>query len=470
MKKISFKVSSQKEDSVISLIKEVNKISCRICLDVENGYVVVENVIDTMIDSVIELVNNCYTILGVDIDNTFEEATENLGASVVTESTADTTDNAAEKTVKEVSKETSEVVTEKQPTVLEPQSEDDLIIKRVEFENEYVENQINKLLKTAYWAMYSKRATEKDISDYLLTCAAEISMRYSSDPVIKFSIGDIVDVNYGTHLPGEIIGGHVHAIVCNILNNMVFVLPIAKSKMDIKSQDSLLINVPQDATYEDESYNGGTVLLNKGKYVRPERFYCIKGKTKPEFFEKLLHQLASTFDFTGCLTTAVEDDNNLPLTMEETTVTADDTSDAVVQTPTVTDDTSNKASQSKSPSIKVRGEESALLEVIGFAFDKLDPSKTVNEQVESFLTDIGMTTTERMVTQSFIIACDINKINYENLLLRLHELFPKVTVDIIKNILKEEFKNWLKKYPTLTEKYPKISLMAVLKVFAKKFA
>ena len=33
--KITFKVSSQKEGSVVSLIKEVNKISCRIYLDLE---------------------------------------------------------------------------------------------------------------------------------------------------------------------------------------------------------------------------------------------------------------------------------------------------------------------------------------------------------------------------------------------------------------------------------------------------
>ena len=73
-------------------------------------------------------------------------------------------------------------------------------------------------------------------------------------------------------------------------------------------------------------------------------------------------------------------------------------------------------------------------------------------------------------TTDYIIACDIKKINYENVLLGLHELFPTVKEEIIKNILKDAFKNWLDKYPTLAEKCPKISLMAVLKVFAKRFA
>ena len=227
MKKITFKVSSQKEGSVVSLIKEVNKISCRLYLDLENGYVTVENVSDTMFDAVIELVDNYYTILGVDIDNTFEENTEKQVAPVIEDSTTDTTDDAVDET---------------------------------------------------------------------------------------------------------------------------------------------------------------------------------------------------------------------------------------------------NAIKTKTPAKKVGGEESALLEVIGFAFDKLDSSKKVEEQIESFLNDIGMTTTERMVTNSFIIACDIKKINYENVLLGLHELFPTVKEEIIKNILKEAFKNWLYKYPTLAEKCPKISLMAVLKVFAKRFA
>ncbi len=228
MKKLTFKVSSPKDCSVVSLIKEVNKISCRIYLDLENGFVAVENVNDTMIDSVIELVDNYYTVLGVEIDNTFEESTE------------------------------------KQPTVLNPQSEDDLIIKKVEFENEYVENRINSFLKTAYWALYNRHATEKEIGDYILTCMFEISIRYYSKPIIEFSVGDIVDVNYGSHLPGEIMGGHVHAIVCNILNeNMAYVVPITKVRTDISSLSYLFMDVQQDATYNNEYYKGGTVVFVK---------------------------------------------------------------------------------------------------------------------------------------------------------------------------------------------------------------
>lgn len=467
MKKITFKVSTQKEGSVVSLIKEVNKISCRIYLDIENSYVTVENVNDTMIDAVIELVDNYYTILGVDIDNTFEETTAVQVAPVIVESS---TDENVEKTIA--------VVAEKQPTVLEPQSEDDLIIKKVEFENEYVEELINKFLRTASWAIFKMNIPEKEIGDFIRTSINEISMRYNKKECIEFSVGDVVDCNYGVHLNGEINGGHVPAIVCNVsASGMAYLVPITKREKDNYSHSCLCFNTPEEVVYENEHPWGGTALLDKAKYVRTERFNAVIGKVTPAFFEKLLHQLASTFDFTGCLTAAVEDDSILPFTMGETTdevvetpTSTDETANDVVETPTATDNADTKVAKSKTPAKKVGGEEAALLETIGFAFDKLDTSKKVEEQVESFLTDIGMTTTERMVTQSFIIACDIKKINYEYVLLGLHEQFPKVKEEIIKNILKEAFKNWLEKYPTLVDRCPKISLMAILKVFAKKFA
>ena len=421
MKKLTFKVSAPKDSSVASLIKEVNKISCRIFLDLEKGFVVVEDVNDSMIDDVIELIDNYYTIMNINIDNIFEEAAENNS------------------------------------TVLKTQAEDDVIVKKFEFENEYIENHINNFLKTVDWALYNRGASEKEIGNYILTCMSEISMRFSPKPIIEFDIGDIVDVNYGSHLPGEIIGGHVHAVVCHILNDdMVYIVPLTKVKNEITSSSYLIMDVPHDAIYNNRDYKGGTVIVEKGKYVRAERFNFVIGKTKPAFFEKLLYQLARTFDFTNGFDEEVEEDCNLTSTMEVTPEKVEKTSVEEVE-PNLT-------------AKKVGREESALLEVIGFALDKLDSSKTVEEQVETFLTDIGMTTAERMVTQSFVVACDIKKINYENIILGLHTQFPKVKEEIIKNILKEEFKNWLDKYPTLAEKCPKISLMAVLKVFAKRFA
>ena len=403
MKKLTFKVSSQKSSSVASLIKEIDKIPCWIYLDFENGSVTVENVNDTIIDTVIELIEKYFTVLSVNIDNTVEEP-----------------------------------LAEKQSKVLEPQSEDDLIIKKIEFRNKYVENLINKFLSTAYWALFNKNISEKEIGNFIITSMCEISMRYNNKPCVKFSVGDVVDCSYGMHLVGEINGGHVFAIVCNVMTDgMAYLVPITEDQSESTSQSYLTVNAPEDVIYENDAYKGGTALLDKAKYVRPERINSVIGKATPAFFEKLLHQLASTFDFTNCLANSSK------------------TVDKAVKT----------------PAKKVSNEESALLEVIGFALEKLDASKTLEEQVETFLTDIGMSTSEKMVTQAFIIACNIEKINYENVVLKLHDVYhPEFKEEAIKRILQDNFKEWLNQYPTLAEKCPKISFTSLLKVFAKRFA
>ncbi len=431
MKKLTFKVSNPKEGSTIALVKEVNKIACRLQIDIENGFVTAENIDDTMIDTVIELVDNYYTLLGVDIDNSLE---------------TNTTVSIAEETMDVL------VQAENDSKPKATASEDDLIIKKVEFENEYVEQIINKFLRTAYWAMFKKNVPEKEIGDFIYTSMSEISMRYNNKDSIPFSVGDVVDCNYGTHLAGEINGNHVAAIVCKISDTgMVYLVPITKIQQNPTSHSYLTFTVPNDIIYDTRDYVGGTALLDKGKYVSSERFNEVIGKTSPEFLAKVLHQLATTFDFTDAnLTEKQQEAENVTTknVFSESTAT-------IVET---------------KPTGKSSNVENALLEVVGYAFDKLTPSKKVEEQIDSFLTDIGMSINERMVKQSFVIACDIKKITYENVILELHNVNPEVNEDVIKATLKENFKKWLEQYPELAKKCPKMSLMSVLKIFAKKFA
>lgn len=488
MKKITFKVSTKKEGSVVSLIKEVNKISCRIQIDLENSFVAVENVADTMIDSVIELIDQYYTILNVMIDNTSDEST-----SVETSQSVTVVDEPKSEVAVE---ETAEP--ENKPTVVGPQSEDDLIIQKVEFENEYVEDLINRFMRTAYWAMYRMNVPEKEIGDFIWTSINEISMRYNKKGPIKYSVGDIVDCNYGIHLAGEINGSHVSAIVCNITNGgMAYLVPITKVRENLTSLSYLTFDAPDDVIYNNDYYTGGTALLDKGRYLRDERFREVIGKATPEFFAKVLEQLSTTFDFTGNIVMTDDDtetdfDNEIvevAETEDETAVVETDVAVAEETVETTSEEDENEGDGTESNPVdadnsdvtttepkpkkaakRVGGEESALLDIIGESLKKLDSTKKVEEQVNDFLTDIGMTTSERMVIQSFVVACDIKRINYENVILELHNMFPKVKKDIIKSILKENFKKWLDLHPELVESCPKISLMAVLKVFAKRFA
>ena len=261
MKKLVFKIGQIKDDSMLPLIKEINKISCKIYIDLKKGVVAVEHVEENMLETIIGLVNGYFTISSVDIDNTIETETSD-----------------AEKTM-----------------ALEPDVSEDFVRK---VGNEYVDNKIDTLLRTAYWALYTRHANEKDVGDYIYACVSEISMRYSNKPIIEFDIGDIVDVNFGSGLPGEIYRNHVHAIVCDICDEgLAYIVPVTKIKTDLTSKSFISFDAPQDAIYYNDYFIGGTALADKARCVRTERFNCVVGKTKTDFFNKLLEMVPTAFDF-----------------------------------------------------------------------------------------------------------------------------------------------------------------------------
>ena len=436
MKKLMFKVDTKKESSLTSLLKEINQISCRIQLDLKNGLVIVENVNDTIIDSVVDLIDNYYTVLSINVDNTSSSETDDVS---------------------------KECVVAQQPKVLDPQTPDDLIINKVRFKNEYVEEAVNKLLKTAYWAMFKEGVSETKIRDYIYTTMTEISMRYSTKDSISFNVGDIVDCYYGIHLCGEINGFHIPSIICHISNNgMAYVVPITGS--NISSPFTLCFNIPEDVIYEDNTEARNIALLNKGRYVCTKRFNSIIGKTSPSFLEKLLKLLPLTFDFTDCLSSnsiSAEKDvcdvsENVPDTVES----------AVTVVPEVA--VASEVSVASEIKKKLGKEETAMLEVIGFALDKLDSSKPIKEQLDPFLADIDMPATD-VIKQAFFLACTVEKITYGHIINKLdHEFVFSKRKNNPAKVIKETFKGWLEKHPALAEQHPKISIMPMLKLFAKK--
>ena len=80
-------------------------------------------------------------------------------------------------------------------------------------------------------------------------------MKYNKKECIEFSVGDVIDCNYGTHLYGEINGQHVAAIICNIsASGMVYLVPITKAQTDLASHSYLFINGPEDVIYKNDYY------------------------------------------------------------------------------------------------------------------------------------------------------------------------------------------------------------------------
>ena len=125
---------------------------------------------------------------------------------------------------------------------------------------------------------------------------------------------------------------------------MVYVVPVTQTMANTSSKSFLTMNIPQDATYFNKDYKSSTILLAKGKYIRAERFNSVIGKTNPDFFRKILQQLAIIFDFTNSIKKTAVLSSSIEKTIAE---------------PSCSEKTLGKS-------------ETALLEFFGYAFDKLD--------------------------------------------------------------------------------------------------
>ncbi|MBQ3415752.1 MAG: hypothetical protein IJH39_10565 [Clostridia bacterium] len=384
MKKIVFNVEPREDLSFSTLAKEIDNISCKISIDLKNNVVTAEDIDNSAIDTVIGLISRHYTIFSVDIDNSEEN------------------------------------------TDVTPQPKEEPVTTFT-LKNEYVNNKLNNLAKSAHWAMLKKNAPERNIGEFIGTCTAEISMTYSSSNPIEFAIGDIIDVNFGVHIPGETSGGHVTSIVCNITadGTMAFVVPVFR--VSDTSDSYLPISVPKDTVDININSKNLTCVLDKGKYVRRERINSLIGHTTPEFFTMLLRKLASTFDFTN------KTEVSLASTATEKTT-----------------------------------EKSVLAKIIGPSLDKVNPANSPSKEARRFLDEIGMPKSQ-LVTKSFAVACHIKKVNYENIITRIHKDYPNISESTIKRNLKENFKTWLKAYPEMEKQFPKISIMALVKMFSEKF-
>ena len=440
MKKMTFNVKTKEDFSLFPLIKEINLLSCRISINLEGGVVEVEDVDEQQLESVIDSVANQFNILSVKIDNVAD--IHSINVSEVTSKHEE---------------ETSLTENSNQPTEIEPQSENDLIIKKVEFENELIEEALNKLAKTAYWALYKANVSEKDIERYFLSCKSEISMEYETNKIINFKVGDIVDCNFGMHLTGEAQGAHILAIVCKISNRMACVVPISKTiHPKLKSNTYVAVNFNDDVDFDSDAnlyykdFSNGFAILGRAKFVRFERFRLVIGHVKPAFFEKLLEKLAKYFDFTGS-TEAIVDNTDVAKTVE------------------VSESLSTEKPEKKKIAEKISTEETALLEAIGPALEHLRTNVTPTIQAASFANEIGFDTSNKYVIESFVYACNVKKINYENIVAAISAAHNGMNEKIIKMQLKDAFKDWLFKHPEIAEKCPKISITSLLKVFAKKF-
>lgn len=434
-----------------SLVKQMCSLKCRINVDSLNGNISISDMDDENVESVIDSIDEAFNIIAVDIVPTV-------------------------------------VIPEPEPPVV---TEDSIKFEELEFNNAEVREQANKLLRIIFWAMYSNNAKPQDICQFLMSAGSEIAMKYNPKTATDVSIGDIVDCNYGSHIKGEISGGHVHSVVCDIDDDgMVYILPITKAIREGDETRFLTFTAGLDAEYTDIRFTGGTILLKMGRYVHQQRFGEVVGHVLPEFFSKILTALSTTLnsftkndnydDNSAEKYGDVENDDNMlsfedikeesetPQDKEESSAKeADITSDAGPLNKSI-EATSDKVSSDKDGK-KIPVEE-YISNIVSEALNSLDSSVSVEDQVEGFLDAVGISKDEIIIKKAFIAACVVKKIGYESIITELSNYFPKLKEEIIKSTLKTEFKKWLEKHPDVKENYPKVSIMVLLKIFAKKMA
>ena len=298
-------------------------------------------------------------------------------------------------------------------------NENDRVVK---FSDKDIENLLNeKLIKTIVWAM-SHGMSSEEVQKYIWTMITEISYSNSSSSELRVknvSVGDVVQVNFGKHPIGEMSDSRGYAIVCNIsTDGSLFLVPIDKESSNI---DSNSFNILENSDV--------TVLLEMSKYVNPRRLDKVLGKVEPEFLKELLNQIAITFDF------------------------------------------NSNAEESNCP--KSSNEELALQEIIGPALEKIKPNVDFDGQLHSFLANIVMPTNVITLRKAFEVGIHLEKITYNNLISQIisenPEMYDESDSKNLRNLLKRIFDNWAQNYPDLKKQCSKISIVSIIKMFAKKF-
>lgn len=390
MMKLIVNVCNLDKIKMADIIKKVKSFNCRIQIDLEIGQIIIEELKEEETQEIFKFINKYFSVLNIRIKNSVEEyqIEENSIAN----------------------------------------NNDDTIL----YKNKYIEEKLKSLIKSLDWAMYKKNVDEKELGRIILSASTLISMKYHGFGMINFSVGDIVDCCYGTNLTGEISGGHTHAIVCDINSNgMPYLIPISKEndKSKITSKEYIIFKAPNNAKYEDEKYTGGTIIIDKGKYLAPERIISVVGRVNEELLIHVLKKIPKIFTFYKDI---------------------------------------EKVNKTK-PKIKEKnsifGEE--LSKIIGYAINKIDKSNSIEENVMNFLSEIEMNVEEKILIQAFIVSCYVEKVSYENITIEVSKVYPDKKRDEIKQTLKDNFKSWLEKYPELKTKCPNIAFIALLKLFAK---
>lgn len=385
MKKVTFYLEDLKKDNLQEVLEKAISFSNRNKEEIDKERIIIQNLDEEKAEEIFDFIKEYFEVSGVAIYNIF------------TESKIDK---------KEI---------------------------KVKIKNKYLAEKLNDLIRTLTWAMYEKNITQEELGRVIVSASTLITMKYHGFDTKEFSVGDVVECCYGSNLKGEISGGHTHAIVCDINSeNMPYLIPIGKEKdkSKISSSDYIVFKAEKDVIYTDEKFKGGTLIIDKGKYLAPGRIIKVIGKTRPEFLIRILKKLTKVYTFYDSK-----------------------------------DDETSKKEKNSVEKFGLFGEE--LTKDISYALTKINKNKSIEENAIMFLREIGINIDEKIMIQSFISASYLPKIDYENIISEVNRAYPEIEREFIKENLKEMLKEWSKNYPQLKKKCLNLTFISLLKIFSK---
>ena len=281
---------------------------------------------------------------------------------------------------------------------------------------------------------------EEEIGKHIMSATFTIQMNYNPPPIVPFSIGDVVHCNYGSGIAGEIQGGYVASIVCNIdANNQIYLIPLVKRVTSLNPKAHIAFECPKDIVHiaKYSSRPGGVVLINKARYVRAERIVEVIGQTTPEFFERVLKQLPTTFDFSANITGC----ENLVQASETSQSVEETICDTVVEEIVSNVDTHKEFCPIAPKEISAR--EELLNTLIGNHLDQLNSHEEYMVQINRFIKNIGMDSKDEMLVSAFHIGYEAEKaICYDDIIPIIAEKHHH-SKSFVKSSLRESFDKWL---------------------------
>lgn len=157
---------------------------------------------------------------------------------------------------------------------------------------------VRKFLDSLNWMENVKGIPDRKLEQYILGATSMMSIMFNSKIIPGIKVGDVVECNFGRNPGGEVSGAKVTAVVCNLSDSLIYVVPITKASQRIGSKNYLTFKANEGISYyENLYYTEGTLLFDKGKQINIRRVVSIIGSTTHQFMETILKEVARAHTF-----------------------------------------------------------------------------------------------------------------------------------------------------------------------------